>query len=167
MLSNFYPIYLKCKFLFHLLFYRNSFNHNKHRRYAHDGGGSGGMYNEKNGYISQRNGHHSGNNMQQSNNNYGLNDGSGTIITGYSGSGMEPVDENITYGQYTVGQLQIELSEEHIDSNGRLELTCLATIPAYVEAGEQYADYKTSLRNGKSIITFIVNITILCNVCCV
>lgn len=114
------------------------------------------MYNENGGYMSQRNGHHSSNNnnMQQQNNNYGLNDGSGTVITGYSGSGMEPVDENITYGQYTVGQLQIELSNEHIDSNGRLELTCLATIPAYVGPGEQYADYKTSLRNGK--IAFLI-----------
>lgn len=116
--------------------------------------------------MSQRNGHHSGssnnnnnNNMQQ-NNIYGLNDGSGTIITGYSGSGMEPVDENITYGQYTVGQLQIELSEDHIDSNGRLELTCLATIPAYVGAGEQYADYKTSLRNGKSNFCCLELVTI-------
>lgn len=123
-------------------------------------------YNENGGYMSsQRNGHHSGgsssgnNNMQQlqmqmQNNNYGLNDGSGTIITGYSGSGMEPVDEksnsNISYGQYAIGQLLIELTDEHVDSNGRLELTCLATIPAQVGPGEQYADYKTSLKNGKS-----------------
>ncbi|KAL5283567.1 hypothetical protein ACFFRR_006055, partial [Megaselia abdita] len=131
--------------------HRNSYNHNKHRRYVHEGGGSGAIYNENGFYMSSsRNGHHNGNNnnmQQQNNNNYGLNDGSGTVITGYSGSGMEPVEENVTNGQYTVGQLQILLSEEHIDSNGRLELTCLATIPAYIGPGEQYADYKTTLRN--------------------
>ena len=40
-------------------------------------------------------------------------------------------------------QLVVEVSELHADSNGRLEITCLATIPAHVGPGEQFADYKT------------------------
>lgn len=42
----------------------------------------------------------------------------------------------------TSSQLSIELSELHT-LNGRLEISCLATIPARVKPGEQYADYKT------------------------
>lgn len=40
-------------------------------------------------------------------------------------------------------QLVVEVSELHADTNGRLEITCLATIPAHVGPGEQFADYKT------------------------
>lgn len=40
-------------------------------------------------------------------------------------------------------QLMVEVSELHADMNGRLEITCLATIPAHVGPGEQFADYKT------------------------
>lgn len=40
-------------------------------------------------------------------------------------------------------QLVVEVSELHADANGRLEITCLATIPAHVGPGEQFADYKT------------------------
>lgn len=39
--------------------------------------------------------------------------------------------------------LVMEVSELHADMNGRLEITCLATIPAHVGPGEQFADYKT------------------------
>lgn len=42
----------------------------------------------------------------------------------------------------TSSQLSIEVSELHA-LNGRLEISCLATIPAHVKPGEQYADYKT------------------------
>lgn len=44
---------------------------------------------------------------------------------------------------HTISQLRVELSDLHTDSNGRVEVTCLATIPARVLPGEQYADYKT------------------------
>ncbi|CAD7084608.1 unnamed protein product [Hermetia illucens] len=40
-------------------------------------------------------------------------------------------------------QLSIQLTEQHVGNNGRLEITCLATIPAHVGVGEQFADYKT------------------------
>lgn len=40
-------------------------------------------------------------------------------------------------------QLSIEVSDLHAGINGRLEITCLATIPAHVGSGEQFADYKT------------------------
>lgn len=46
-------------------------------------------------------------------------------------------------------QLSIKLTESHALNNSRLEITCLATIPAAIEAGEQFADYKTRLVNGK------------------
>ena len=45
--------------------------------------------------------------------------------------------------QVSSSQLSIEVSELHAGINGRLEITCLATIPAHVGPGEQFADYKT------------------------
>lgn len=42
----------------------------------------------------------------------------------------------------TNSQLSIEVSGLQ-PLNGRLEITCLATIPAHVKIGEQYTDYKT------------------------
>ncbi|XP_021694488.1 uncharacterized protein LOC5572379 [Aedes aegypti] len=42
-------------------------------------------------------------------------------------------------------QLAIRITEALTNNVGRIEITCLATIPARVEPGEQYADYKTSL----------------------
>lgn len=61
-------------------------------------------------------------------------------------------------------QLSIEVSELHASNNGRLEITCLATIPAHVGVGEQFADYKTysvkskCKRTGKSKIKIKVKI---------
>jgi hypothetical protein len=46
-------------------------------------------------------------------------------------------------GTFTASQINIHVSEQHADSNGRLEITCIATIPDHVSQGEQYADYKT------------------------
>ncbi|XP_055602193.1 uncharacterized protein LOC129750986 [Uranotaenia lowii] len=42
-------------------------------------------------------------------------------------------------------QLSIRITDALTNTLGRIEITCLATIPAHVEPGEQYADYKTSL----------------------
>lgn len=44
---------------------------------------------------------------------------------------------------FSASQLSVEVSNLHAGSNGRLEITCLATIPAHVGPGEQFADYKT------------------------
>uniref|UniRef100_A0A336LMT9 CSON008001 protein n=1 Tax=Culicoides sonorensis TaxID=179676 RepID=A0A336LMT9_CULSO len=45
-------------------------------------------------------------------------------------------------------QLSVAVSELEPGNNGRLEITCLATIPAHVGPGEQFADYKTySVKN--------------------
>ncbi|KFB37996.1 AGAP013021-PA-like protein [Anopheles sinensis] len=42
-------------------------------------------------------------------------------------------------------QLSIRITEAQTNNLGRIEITCLATIPAHVEPGtEQFADYKTS-----------------------
>ncbi|XP_023036066.1 uncharacterized protein LOC6651469 [Drosophila willistoni] len=46
-------------------------------------------------------------------------------------------------GMFSISQLNVELTEQHVGSNGRMEITCLSTIPATVGQGEQYADYKT------------------------
>ncbi|XP_023291038.2 uncharacterized protein LOC111674613 isoform X2 [Lucilia cuprina] len=46
-------------------------------------------------------------------------------------------------GMFSVSQLNIELTEQHVGPNGRMELTCLSTIPSAVGPGEQFADYKT------------------------
>jgi len=56
---------------------------------------------------------------------------------------------------YSSSQLSIEVSELHAGANGRLEITCLSTIPASVGPGEQYADYKTFSVKGE-IMTFFI-----------
>lgn len=40
-------------------------------------------------------------------------------------------------------EVSVEVSDLYAMGNGKLELTCLATIPAHVGIGEQFADYKT------------------------
>lgn len=52
-------------------------------------------------------------------------------------------------GMFSISQLNIELTEEHVGSNSRMEITCLSTIPATVGQGEQYADYKTYSVKGE------------------
>lgn len=61
-------------------------------------------------------------------------------------------DLNNRNGHRTIAsgsQLSIEVSDLTKTHNGRLEITCLATIPAHVGPGEQFADYKTSSVKGK------------------
>lgn len=56
---------------------------------------------------------------------------------------------------YSSSQLSIEVSELHAGINGRLEITCVSTIPASVGPGEQFADYKTfSVKGEKSFLWF-------------
>lgn len=52
---------------------------------------------------------------------------------------------------HTISQLRVELSDMHTDNNGKVEVTCLATIPARVLPGEEYADYRTVSEKSKSI----------------
>jgi hypothetical protein len=44
---------------------------------------------------------------------------------------------------YSSSQLSIKVSELHADSNGRLEISCVSTIPAKVGDGGMFADYKS------------------------
>ncbi|XP_013103892.2 uncharacterized protein LOC106084618 isoform X1 [Stomoxys calcitrans] len=46
-------------------------------------------------------------------------------------------------GMFSVSQLNIELTEQHVGPNGKMELTCMATIPSAVGPGEDFADFKT------------------------
>lgn len=55
---------------------------------------------------------------------------------------------------YSSSQLSIEVSKLHAGANGRLEITCLATIPAQIGIDEEYADYKTHSVKGKSSFKF-------------
>lgn len=49
---------------------------------------------------------------------------------------------------YSSSQLSIEVSKLHAGANGRLEITCVATIPATIAPLEQYADYKSTSVKG-------------------
>lgn len=65
-------------------------------------------------------------------------------------------------GTYSSSQLSIEVSELHAGTNGRLEITCLSTIPASVGIGEEYADYKTfSVKGEKFIFMTVTTVEIL------
>ena len=55
---------------------------------------------------------------------------------------------------YSSSQLSIEVSKLHAGANGRLEITCLATIPAQIGIDEEYADYKTHSVKGKFSFNF-------------
>lgn len=57
---------------------------------------------------------------------------------------------------YSSSQLSIEVSKLHAGANGRLEITCLATIPAQIGIDEEYADYKTHSVKGKFNFKFYV-----------
>ena len=50
---------------------------------------------------------------------------------------------------YSSSQLSIEVSKLHAGANGRLEITCVATIPATIAPLEQYADYKSVSVKGE------------------
>jgi hypothetical protein len=63
---------------------------------------------------------------------------------------QKPVVRRAHPASYSSSQLSIEVSELHAGSNGRLEITCLSTIPASVLPGEQYADYKTFSVKGET-----------------
>lgn len=47
------------------------------------------------------------------------------------------------YPTYSSSQLSIKVSALHADENGRLEISCVSTIPARVENNEQFADFKS------------------------
>ncbi|XP_038122612.1 uncharacterized protein LOC6041687 [Culex quinquefasciatus] len=67
-----------------------------------------------------------------------------TSGTGNTGGGpMEPRKVHRVSASYS--QLSIRITEALTNNLGRIEITCLATIPAHVEPGAEYADYKTSL----------------------
>lgn len=67
----------------------------------------------------------------------------------------ESGNRNSHKGTASSSQLSIEVSDLHASTNGRLEITCLATIPAHVGPGEQFADYKTySVKSKYKYIQF-------------
>lgn len=49
----------------------------------------------------------------------------------------------IVVHRLSASQLSIDVAALHPGPTGRVEITCLATIPAHVDIGEEFADYKT------------------------
>ena len=66
---------------------------------------------------------------------------------------LSPRNSNRERGYFAHSQLNIEVSQLNVSSNNRVEITCLATIPESVSAGEQYADYKTYSVKGKFLFS--------------
>lgn len=52
----------------------------------------------------------------------------------------------------SITQLSVLVSELHAGENGRLELTCMATIPAFISHKGQYADLRTQTVIGMCIL---------------
>lgn len=55
---------------------------------------------------------------------------------------------------HSSSQLSIKVSELHADANGRLEISCMSTIPPKVEQGEMYADFKSYSVKSKCLRLF-------------
>lgn len=62
---------------------------------------------------------------------------------------MAGISRSLHKATIASSQLSVPVSELEPSVNGKLEITCLATIPAHVEDLEQYADYKTTSVKGK------------------
>lgn len=59
---------------------------------------------------------------------------------------------------WSSSQLSIDVSELHADANGRLEISCLSTIPAkLLQPGDEYADFKIYSVKSKSLKLFDVS----------
>ncbi|XP_075161052.1 immunoglobulin domain-containing protein beaten path VII [Haematobia irritans] len=69
-----------------------------------------------------------------------LHPGGGSGVAAAAAAVTEAQQEK---GMFSVSQLNIELTEQHVGPNGKMELTCMATIPSAVGPGEDFADFKT------------------------
>lgn len=76
--------------------------------------------------------------------------GSSSSIGG-NNNGAAIMHRNSHKATISSSQLSVAVAELEPGSNGRLEITCLATIPAHVGPGEQFADYKTYSVKSKYI----------------
>lgn len=54
------------------------------------------------------------------------------------------------YATYSSSELRIRVSELHADANGRLEISCVSTIPNKVGKNETYADFQVFSVRGKA-----------------
>lgn len=70
---------------------------------------------------------------------------------GSSSTGNGAIHRSSHKATISSSQLSVAVAELEPGSNGRLEITCLATIPAHVGPGEQFADYKTYSVKSKYI----------------
>lgn len=53
------------------------------------------------------------------------------------------------YATFSSSELRIRVSELHADENGRLEISCVSTIPAKVGKNETYADFQVLSVRGE------------------
>lgn len=53
------------------------------------------------------------------------------------------------YATYSSSELRVQVSELHGDANGRLEISCVSTIPAKVGKNEAYADFRVFSVRGE------------------
>lgn len=65
-----------------------------------------------------------------------------TSIYNITTNTISPIKSYLYRGNISISQLNIEVSEIYVGDKDKLEITCLATIPAHVNDGEQFADYK-------------------------
>lgn len=78
------------------------------------------------------------------NNNNNLNYDQST--TSSLSSSTRAVKDSINRIRYrpthSSSELRIRVSELHADANGRLEISCVSTIPAEVDRNEEFADFR-------------------------
>jgi hypothetical protein len=55
---------------------------------------------------------------------------------------------------HSSSELRINVSELHADEHGRLEISCVSTIPAEVGRNEEFADFRVQVVRGKVSFTF-------------
>ncbi|XP_074027552.1 uncharacterized protein [Leptinotarsa decemlineata] len=54
---------------------------------------------------------------------------------------------------FSIKQLSIEVSDLHLGEDGQLTLTCQSTIPGYVNAMENYADFRSATVKIEIVLT--------------
>jgi hypothetical protein len=64
-------------------------------------------------------------------------------LSGEPRSSTNSVRKVKNHPTYSSSQLSIKVSDLHADKNGRLEITCLSTIPAKVGGDDLFADFKS------------------------
>lgn len=57
---------------------------------------------------------------------------------------------------FSIKQLSIEVSDLHVGEDNELRLTCMSTIPGYVNNGDNYADVRRKTIKSKKDVTLVI-----------